>query len=280
MVNKKPERDNLEDSGGGGTSQAPPSIKRAEPTMNFKDLFSTQSTDYAKFRPTYPEALFGFLASLSAEHRLAWDCGCGNGQASVQLAGHFDQVVATDPSEKQLAGAVAREKVKYETGTAEESSLADRTVDLITTAQAFHWFKQDRFFDEVRRVAKPSGVLAVWCYGLCRITPQVDAVVGYLYNDILDGYWEPERKLVEEGYRNVQFPFKPISPPLFEMRAEWNFEHTIGYLGTWSALQTFVKKNGSNPLEPLASDLYKAWGGAATLPVTWDLAVRAFRVQA
>ena len=64
--------------------------------MMAQDHFSGHAVDYAKFRPGYPEALFDWVAAQTANHDLAWDCGCGNGQASEPLAERFARVVGTD----------------------------------------------------------------------------------------------------------------------------------------------------------------------------------------
>ncbi len=244
----------------------------------FKDLFSTQATDYARFRPTYPAALYGFLAAQAPARELAWDVGTGNGQAAIELAKSFARVVATDPSEKQLSSAVPRPNVEYRVGPAEKSPLADQSADLITVAQAFHWFKQEEFFREVRRVAKPAAVLALWTYGLAAISPALDQVVFRLFEGKLGAYWEIERKLVDEGYRGVRLPFEEIAAPAFEMRAEWNLADLVGYLGTWSALQAYIRKNGENPIEEFYPELKAAWGAEARRPVNWRLGLRACRV--
>jgi SAM-dependent methyltransferase len=243
----------------------------------FKDLFSRQSTDYATFRPTYPDSLFRYLVSLVDERDTAWDCGTGNGQAALKLSEYFDHVIATDPSEKQLALAARSAQIDYRVATAEVSGLRDSSVDLITVAQAFHWFKQDLFFMEAKRVLKPGGVLAFWCYELAQITPEIDAVVYRLYKEKLGPFWEKERLLVEEGYKKVQIPFCQISPPPFKMTAEWTLEHLTGYLSTWSALQNYLKKNADNPLEAFLPELKSAWGGQSPRPVRWDLALKIAR---
>lgn len=239
-----------------------------------KDLFSKQASKYAQFRPTYPDSLFRYLKSLTQEQKLVWDCGCGSGQASAKLADHFERVVATDLSGRQLENAVRHPKVAYRQASAENSGLEDKSADLTVAAQSFHWFKRDEFYAEVKRVSKPSGILAIWCYGLAEISPEVDAVVRHFYGDLLGPYWEKERKLVEEGYKNTSFPFREIAPPPFEMVAQWTLDQLVGYLSTWSALQAFIEKNSSNPLEFLYPELKKAWSNQSIRTVRWEIAMR------
>lgn len=246
----------------------------------FKDLFSTQATDYARFRPRYPKALFDFLAKSTEERKLAWDVGTGNGQAALILASHFEKVIATDPSEKQLAEAVPHEKIEYRINTAEDSGLASGTVDLITVAQAFHWFRQPEFFAEVERVAKPGAILAIWCYELCKIDARVDDVVLELYKDILGNYWEKERRLVEQGYANEKVPFEEIPAPKVVMGTEWGIADLVGYLGTWSALQKFRKENSYDPRGTIMNRLQSAWGDLSkSKAVSWPLGLRIFRIS-
>lgn len=245
--------------------------------MTFKDLFSTQSSDYARFRPAYPDALFAWLASVAPERACAVDVATGNGQAAAQLAPHFARVVALDASAAQIAEAPARANVQYGVAPAEATGLASGSADLLTAAQAFHWFDQPRFFAEAGRLLRPDGVLAVWCYGLTRIEPAVDAIIQHLYAEVLGSYWEPERRLVEEGYRGVAFPFQPLAGPPFEMSADWDLSDLLGYLRTWSALKAFVRARGSDPLAGPALDLERAWGGSGRRPVRWPLSVHVTR---
>jgi SAM-dependent methyltransferase len=245
--------------------------------MTFKDLFSGQSADYARFRPTYPDALFSWLVSVVPGRDCAVDVATGNGQAARLLAPHFARVVALDASAAQIAEAPAHPQVQYRVAPAEATGLDAASVDLLTVAQAFHWLDQPRFFAEAGRLLRPGGVLAVWCYGLTRITPAVDAVVQHLYGDLLGSYWEPERRLVEDGYGGVTFPFDPIEAPPFEMTAQWQLADLLGYLRTWSALKAFVRARGSDPLVALAPDLAAAWGDPGARLVRWPLAVHARR---
>jgi len=246
--------------------------------VTFKDLFSRQAADYARFRPSYPPALFDWLASMTPARRVAVDVGAGNGQAAHALATHFERVFALEPSAAQLANAGSSERVVFQRGAAEATGLPDATADLLVAAQAFHWFAHAAFFAEVKRVVRPGGALAIWCYAIASITPAVDAVVHELYEPILGPYWEPERRLVETGYATVEVPFPALEAPRFEMRLPWTFEQLIGYLSTWSSLQRYLRETGHNPLEALLGRLEAAWDGAAARTVTWPLFVRAFRV--
>jgi SAM-dependent methyltransferase len=246
--------------------------------MEFKDHFSAQAENYAKYRPRYPKELFRWLASLAPSTELAWDCATGNGQAAVPLAEIFDRVLATDASEKQIKNTGPHARVQYRVAPAEQSGLDSNTVDLITVAQALHWFDLERFSAEARRVLKPEGVVAAWAYKLAQVTPSIDAVVNHYYSDVVGAYWPPERVLVEK-FEELSFPFPEIAAPPFEMVAEWNAEHLIGYLRTWSATHRFMAANQRDPLVDVDEDLRSAWGDAEKLRrVVWPLTVRVGRL--
>ena len=157
--------------------------------------------------------------------------------------------------------------------------LPDASVDLVTVAQALHWFDLPRFYAEVRRVARPDGIIAVWCYQLHTITPEVDAIVERYYADIVGADWPPERRLVEEGYRTLAFPFDELAPPPFQMVHRWDMSHVLGYLGSWSATQRYQKRTGADPLDLIQGELATAWGDPEkTRDVTWPLHLRVGRV--
>lgn len=245
-----------------------------------KDYFSAQATDYSKYRPHYPAALFEYLASITPERELAWDCATGNGQAAVELARHFRQVIATDLSDKQLAESVPHPKVEYRKATAEHSSLEDMSANLVTVAQAFHWFDQPQFFKEVKRVCRPGGVLAIWCYELAVVNENVDSTVLRLYRDLLGAYWDPARRLVEEGYKNEKIPFNELTPPVFDMHVDWDFSDFLGYLGTWSAWNKYLREKGEGELAKFTAELKEAWGNPAEKKrVGWPLSLRVFQVS-
>ncbi|MGH8114330.1 MAG: class I SAM-dependent methyltransferase [Rhodanobacteraceae bacterium] len=248
--------------------------------MSFKDHFSGHSGLYVKARPHYPDALFAWVAVEAPTRHCVWDAGCGNGQASVALAQHFEHVIATDPSEQQIGNAVADARIEYRVEAAEHTSITDHSVDAVTVAQALHWFDLPAFIAEVQRVAKPGALFAAWCYANCSVTPAVNAVIARLYDDMLGEYWSPERRLVDEGYASMDIPFTPIAVPAFEMRVDWHARQLLAYLSSWSAAQRYLKTTGNDAIAVIADELIAAWDGAGSpRPVRWTLAMRAGRVM-
>jgi len=249
-------------------------------SSTFKDHFSGHASQYAQFRPQYPKKLFGWLASLTGSHDQAWDCGTGNGQAACGLARWYASVIATDASADQIQSAELCERVRYRVANAEHSGIEPDSVDLVTVAQALHWFDLDPFYDEVRRVARPGAVFAGWCYGLSRIAPEVDAVIEHLYTDIVGTYWPPERRFIEERFQTLAMPFPEIEAPSFAMTAEWTLPALVGYLGTWSAVQACRRATGADPLAQVADALETAWGGAdSPRRIDWPLYFRVGRIE-
>lgn len=243
--------------------------------MAFKDHFSGHAEAYARHRPLYPAELFAFLAELVPRHALAWDCATGNGQAALSLAPHFERVIATDASAEQIRAAEPHPSVEYRTAPAENSGLEGASVDLITVAQALHWFNFEGFYAEVRRVAAPHAVLAVWVYDLLRATPAIDPILRRFHDETVGPYWPPERHWVDALYETIPFPFDELPRPRFEMRADWTLEDLLGYLDTWSAVRRFRKERGDDPLAALRPALAAAWpGDAERIAIRWSLHLR------
>jgi SAM-dependent methyltransferase len=245
----------------------------------FKDHFSERAAGYATHRPHYTRELARWLGGISPARDLAWDVGCGSGQLSTLLGDEFASVVATDASREQIAQANAHPKVEYRVEPSEHSSLADRSVDLITVAQAVHWMHLDAFYSDVRRVAKPGAAIALIAYHIAVIDPAVDAVIDRFYSGDLDGYWPPERKHIETEYRDIPFPFERIpSPPPMYLSVGWHAEQMLGYIRTWSAVRGLENAKGSTLTEQFASRLREVWGPAAR-EVRWPLVLLAGRVS-
>lgn len=246
--------------------------------MDFKDHFSNHSAAYAQARPGYPPELFAWLGAQSRGHALAWDAGCGNGQASVALAEHFDAVYASDPSATQIASAHPHDKVCYVVEPAEQCALADASVDLVTVAQAYHWFEATRFCAEANRVLTPDGVIAVWTYAESRVDATVDQVFDHFHNEQLADDWPAGREHVINGYRDLPFDFDPISVPAFEMRCQWTLAHYLDYLRSWSASQRYQQRTGGDAVEVISDAMADAWGETSTArTVSWPLTIIAGR---
>jgi SAM-dependent methyltransferase len=248
------------------------------PVTSFADHFSRHAREYARYRPDYPEELFTFLAGLAPNRRAAWDCATGSGQAAISLARHFEAVVATDASANQIASAARHAAVHYAIAVAEAAPFANGSLALVTCAQALHWFDRARFWEEVRRVLVPGGVVAVWSYHGFHLTPGVEAAVRRFYKDIVGPYWPPERRLVEKGYASLEFPFAPVAAPELVLEKLWDLPALIGYLETWSAVQRYKATVGRDPIPLVRGELEAAWGPPETTrPFRWDLDLRVGR---
>lgn len=247
--------------------------------MNPADHFSSVARAYAQARPHYPSGLFEWLATLSTGHALAWDCGAGSGQASVALARYFDRVAATDLSAAQIAQAAAHPAVTYHVAPAEASGLASGSVDLVTVAQALHWFDHVRFFAEVARVLAPGGAFAAWTYGTLSVEDEpVNRLIQAFYHETVGSYWPPERRYVEDGYRSIPFPFTPVEAPMFQMALDWTLPELLTYFRSWSATARYIRDRGEDPVVPLGEQLGLVWGDTeARHRVRWPLSVLAGR---
>jgi len=241
----------------------------------FKDNFSKQADIYSQFRPTYPKELFDHLQSLTSEHDLAWDCGTGNGQSAMQLIKFYEKVYATDPSEEQIKNAFPNEKIFYKVERAENSSLKDHSTDLITVAQAIHWFDFDRFYSEAKRVLKPKGIIAVWAYGIPSVDEKLDPVIKNFHDHTVGKFWLPENKLIENGYSTIPFPFEEISSPEFFIRKKLTLTELSGHFRSWSATQKYIDAYQDNPVELLKQRLAEHWKDKeAEKEVAWKLVLR------
>ena len=245
--------------------------------LSFNDHFSHAAAGYAAYRPRYPAALFDWLAEQVSQRGEVWDAGCGNGQAAIDLAERFAHVTATDPSATQIEHTAPHPRISYRIGTAEESGLDDSVFNLVTAAQALHWFNIPAFFAEARRVMKADGVLAVWTY---REPELDDSLADKELQDFaqrIHPYWPPERAIVESGYRTVAFPFEEIKAPRFDMEHMATRDAVVGYVRTWSATRRYIEQNGNDPVAELEQRLAAVWPDQEQRQLSWELHMRVGR---
>jgi SAM-dependent methyltransferase len=241
--------------------------------------FAPIAAQYARFRPRYPDELFTFLASVAPGRVLAWDCATGSGQAAQSLARHFERVVATDQSEELLGQASPQPNVTYRRADALASGLDAASVDLVTVANAMHWFHGPDFEREVRRVLRPRGVISAWSYALPRITPAIDRVMRRTHDQIVGEFWIEPNRIVENGYRDLLFPFDALVAPPFVMAARYDLAQLEGLMRTWSASRKYEQKHGVDPVQLVGGELRAAWGDPSRhRDVTWTINLRIGRV--
>jgi ubiquinone/menaquinone biosynthesis C-methylase UbiE len=191
-----------------------------------KDRFSEVAKQYAQYRPQYPAALFDFLLQHVNKKQLAWDVATGNGQVAATLADSFKMVYATDISAQQLQYAIAKSNIQYTEQPAEKTIFANQSFDLITVAQAIHWFRFNDFYKEVKRTLKPGGIIAVWGYGLIETSGFLNEFLKHFYAS-MKGYWDAERKHIDDHYANIPFPFKEIKTPSFAIEVNWDLYYAF-----------------------------------------------------
>lgn len=244
-----------------------------------RNWFAQGGRAYARFRPEYPAPLASFLATAATRHRLAVDVGCGNGQLTQLLAPHFDKVIGLDPSADQIANIVPHERIAYQCAAAEQLPLADGCADLITAAQAAHWFQLPAFYQEAQRVAAPGCVLALISYGVLHLEPALDPRFQQFYWDEIGPFWPPERKLVDTGYATIDFPFEELAAPTLEIRVQWHLTEFLGYLLTWSAVRSAQEAGREEVLMAFADQIAKSWGDSNTRrSVAWPIHMRIGRL--
>ncbi len=145
--------------------------------IDSRERFSATADDYHRHRPSYPAELFEWIESRLAAGRplRVADVGCGTGIASRLLAARGHEVVGVDPNDAMLERArSAGGGPRYVRGEAAATGLADASVDLVTVAQAFHWFDRPPALAELRRILVEGGACAAF-WNLRARSPFLDA---------------------------------------------------------------------------------------------------------
>jgi len=243
-----------------------------------KGNFSEQAEQYARYRPLYPASLYAEILSLTTGRLAAWDCACGNGQVARELVNHFTQVYATDMSAEQLAYAPTHDRIQYRQATAQQSGLPSSSCDLICVAQALHWFAAPEFYKEVARVGTAQATLAIWGYALPVLPNSLQDTLLYLYEDVLDGCWDPARRHIDAEYHSLEIPFTLLTQKKISTILNWSKEHFMGYLDTWSALRSYRRQTGTDPLPGIGKRIAELWSTATPIPIQFPFFVLVFRL--
>lgn len=244
-------------------------------TKSSENWFTSGGQAYARYRPDYPDELARYLAQIAPARDCAVDVGCGNGQLTVQLAAHFHAVIGVDPSADQIASAAAHPRVRYLCAPAESLPLPNRSASLITAAQAAHWFDLPAFYAQARQIAADGAVIALITYGVLNVPAELRDRFNRFYYDEVGPYWPPERKLVDDGYRDLSFPFPERDAPKMDIQRTWNLADFLGYVSTWSAVQRVNKAGKVEILTHFSSDISRLWGDPESKrPVSWPINMR------
>ena len=250
------------------------------PQQKSLNWFTSNGDQYAKYRPKYPEALGKLLASLTKNQCNALDVGCGTGQLTQILANHFDHVIGIDPSDEQILNTTPTDNIHYMTGSAEQLPDSIRNIDLVTIAQAAHWVDLPKFYTEAQRVAAHDGVIALISYGVFDSDSDIRERLHQFYYDDIGAYWPAERKMVDEGYRNIYFPFEEISTQPMEISLQWNLEQLMGYISTWSAIKKAKSVGKEDLLIQFHKELSELWSDPAQLKtIIWPVNIRAGKLS-
>ena len=240
-----------------------------------KNPFSSNTRDYLNFRPTYPKELFTIINSLTENKHNCWDCGTGNGQIASELSKDFNAVYATDISMNQISQAKKISNVYYSVQPAEGTNFENDFFDLVVVGQAIHWFDFQKFYQEVERTCKSNSLIVIVGYGLFKIDGRIDDIIDNFYNHTIGKFWDRERQYIDEGYQTIPFPFEEIQSPKPSMKYQWDLNHLIGFLNTWSAVKHFITKNGNNPTDDLLRLLNTHWkeneARTVEFPLLWRI---------
>jgi ubiquinone/menaquinone biosynthesis C-methylase UbiE len=238
--------------------------------------FSGIAESYSVSRPGYPRELYEWLASVVPRREVAWDTATGNGQAAVDLAAHFDRVIASDSSDAQIRHAKDHARVEYRIAPAEASGLPQSSVDLVVAASALHWFDLPRFYEEAHRVTRSGGVLAAWTYHVGHVEPPFDDVFWPFYRDVVSSYFAAGARLVDDRYEAIELPGRSLEAPQFTVSVRWTASQIIDFVMTWSGVQSYMEATGEDPVASLVPQIESLCGSRdAVHELRWPVYMRA-----
>lgn len=206
-----------------------------------KDLFSESSDNYKKYRPVYPAKMYEMIYSRVSSFNNAADLATGNGQIAFELSEKFKNVFAIDLSENQLDQVLQKENILYSKQSVESTNLPSNFFNLITCGQAMHWLDGTKFNKEIKRIAANYCIFACLYYHLPQIKNSSN-IIQKIYDE-LEEYWHPERRIVENNYKNFPLDINEREDLKFDQTQLWTKERLFGYIKTWSAFRNHQKIN-------------------------------------
>ena len=242
------------------------------------DFFSDFADRYAQYRLSYPDVIYKTVLDFVTSHNTAWDAATGNGQVAQELCHVFDNVIATDLSESQLAHAVKHPGITYRHADVYHSGIPENSIDLTTVGQAAHWFDFSAFCTEAKRVCKPGGILAIWCYGMFESPEPIQPLVHHFYHEVIGPYWHPRRKLIDNGYKDLNAPFEELFYGHFTETIHRSVEDLAGYIGTWSAVNNYRNQEERDPVVNLVSEIENAMGSSTDIPCSTRYYLKVWKV--
>jgi len=241
-----------------------------------------EGSGYSQNRPEYPDSIYNEILAYAQHEKtkkygVCLDVACGTGQATLALTRYFDRVIGIDHLDTQLQNAIKRDNIEYRKSTAEEIDqigFTPNSFDLITVAQAAHWFDINKFYDAVDKLLKPGGTLAIWGYGVNSLNnEEADRYfVDNYYKGVIDKYWELGREHLDNEYMSIPLPKYPAERRKTSMSKIMTVDGFLGYLNTWSALIKYRKVNSDDPLLAVKKTLKQIFGNES-IKVTWPLFV-------
>jgi SAM-dependent methyltransferase len=251
------------------------------PEMSPSNWFESGGSAYAVFRPDYPDALVTYLAGIAPDNNLAVDVGCGTGQLTVRLAEHFRRVIGIDPSADQLAHAKPHSLIEYQQAHAEDLPVSDDCASLVVAAQAAHWFDLPRFYEEVRRIGRKHSILALVSYGAPRFEDGgIQDRFALFYEREIGPFWPPERRIVDQGYANIDFPFPELAAPRLFIQRRWSLNQVLGYFSTWSAWKRALQAGQTQIIQNFQNDIRSLWQqDVEARSIFWPIVIRAGAIK-
>lgn len=196
----------------------------------FSSYNQEQGKNYAEVRRDYHDSVYQTVfdqhVSTGGKLDTLLDVGCGPGNVARSLGVHFAQVIGLDPSDGMVktarslgGGSGTSEPIRYEISTAERMDMIqDESIDLITVANAAHWFDMPKFWLRAAQVLKLGGSVAIWCSGDIRTDPSLPnweaiqaATDDYLHR-YLQPYYERGNWMTRTRYVDLPLPWTITEP--------------------------------------------------------------------